>query len=87
LRDGTVRRLRRLLPGTIVGEMGLYVRGPRSTSVVVEAPGRVFRMSRTSFEAMERDVPEVAAAFHRFVARLLAQRLGYLLRTLEDLLR
>jgi sulfate permease, SulP family len=87
LRDGTVRRLRRLLPGTIVGEMGLYVRGPRSTSVVVEAPGRVFRMSRTSFEAMERDAPEVAAAFHRFVARLLAQRLGYLLRTLEDLLR
>jgi SulP family sulfate permease len=87
LNDGTVRRLRRILPGTIVGEVGLYVGGPRSSSVVVEQPGRVYRMTRARFEEMERRDPDLAAALHRFVARLLAGRLATLTRTLEDLLR
>jgi SulP family sulfate permease len=87
LNDGTVRRLRQLMPGTMVGETGLYLDWPRQVSVVVEQPGRIYRLGPEEFARMEREAPEVAAAFHKAVAGLLAFRLGSLVRNLEDQLR
>jgi sulfate permease, SulP family len=85
--DGTTKRLRRMMPGTVVGEVSLYLGTPRSSSVVAEEPCKLYRLSRQSLEMMDRDEPDLAAAFHRFVARLTAERLVDLTQAVEDLLR
>jgi SulP family sulfate permease len=85
--DGTIKRLRSMLPGTVVGEVGLYLGTARSSSIVAEELCTLYRLSRRSLELMERDEPDLAAAFHRFVARLTAERLVDLTRAVEDLLR
>lgn len=87
LEDGRWRRLRRLLPGTVVGEVGMYLGVTRASSVVAEEPARVYRMSAAKLAEMDRRDPELAARFHRFVATLTAERLADVTQTVEDLLR
>ncbi len=87
LPDGTSKRLRTMMPRTVVGEVALYLGAPRSSTVVAEERCTLYRLSRTSLERMERAEPALAASFHRFVARLTAERLVDATRALEDLLR
>jgi SulP family sulfate permease len=84
--DGQHVRLRTMGPGSVVGEVALYLGGARVASVVSEEPSRFYRLSRDAFERMERDDPDLAAALHRAFARLLAERLTDTLRTMEALL-
>jgi sulfate permease, SulP family len=79
-------RLRTMTPGTVVGEVTLYLGTGRSAAVVAEDACRVHRLAPERLAAMERDEPELAAALHRALARLLAGRLVDSLRTLEALL-
>ncbi|MBI5527252.1 MAG: SLC26A/SulP transporter family protein [Deltaproteobacteria bacterium] len=78
-------RLRSVAAGTVVGEVGLYMGGVRTASVVAETAAVLWRLSRTDLERMEREAPDAAAAFHRFMARLLAERLLLADRTVADL--
>lgn len=68
-------RLRSMGPGTVVGEVGLFLQGRRMASVVTETECNVYRLSAESFERMCSSDPELALAFHQFVLRLLAERL------------
>lgn len=87
LGEGRTARLRKMGPGTIVGEVGLY-RGTRTTaSVVIDEPGVVYALPAASLREMEARDPEGAAAFHRFIAELLAERLSGATGTIEALLR
>lgn len=70
-------RLRTMHAGTVVGEMGMYLGETRSASVVTETPCTLYRLSETALERMQGEAPEVAAAFHRFMARRLAERLRH----------
>jgi SulP family sulfate permease len=79
-------RLRTMAPGTVVGEVTMYLGTVRSASVVTEEPSRLYRLTAEALEAMERDDPELAGALHRALARLLSQRLTDVLRTMEALL-
>jgi sulfate permease, SulP family len=79
-------RLRTMTPGTVVGEVTLYLGTGRSASVVAEGHCRVHRLTPERLAALEREEPELAAALHRALARLLAARLVDSLRTLEALL-
>ena len=60
--------------------------GTRTASVVSEEPSRLRRLTRENLEAMERRDPDLAAALHRLLARLLASRLTDAQRTLRALL-
>lgn len=84
--QGDAVRLRTMAPGTIVGEVTMYLGTLRTASVVTEQTSRLYRLTREALEAMERDDPELAGALHRGLARLLAQRLTDSLRTMEALL-
>ena len=84
--DGTSKRLRTMMPHTLVGEVALYLGAPRSSTVVAEDRCILYRLSRTSLERIERAEPTLAAAFHRLVARLTAERLVDATGALEDLL-
>ena len=79
VRLSTVRR-------GVVGEVALYTGAARTADVVAEAPSVVLRLRRAALERMEAEDPQVAAAFHRWIATELAERLTGSLRTLSAML-
>ena len=84
--DGEPLRLRTMGPGTVVGEVALYLGGRRTASVISDEQSRLYRLSREAMQRMDRADPDLAAALHRAFARLLSERLTDSLRSLEALL-
>jgi SulP family sulfate permease len=84
--DGQVVRLRSIRGGATVGEMGLYMGGKRTASVIATRPSAVYRLSADALQAMRGEDPEAAALLHEWIARLLAERLAQNNRTIEALL-
>jgi SulP family sulfate permease len=76
LTDGRSIRLRAMRSGTVVGEIGLYLGGARTASVVMTQPGTLYRLSAGAIQQMDEKEPEVAAALHLLIARLMAVRLA-----------
>jgi SulP family sulfate permease len=68
-------RLRTMGPGTVVGEVGLFLKGQRMASVVTETECTAYRLSDKALERIRKDDPELALALYQFVIRLLAERL------------
>jgi SulP family sulfate permease len=62
---------------TVVGEMGFYRQVPRAATVIAEQPTVVYRLTRVSFNKMQAEDPAAAAAFHKLIIRLLADRLEF----------
>lgn len=84
--DGRPVRIQTMGPGTVVGEVSLYLGEVRTASVISEVPSTIRRLTRKRLAEMERKDPELAAALHRLVARLLASRLADTQRTVRALL-
>ncbi len=68
------RRLRRGGGGTVLGELGLLLRLPRSASVMVNRTATVYCLSDASLLQLKRDRPDVAADFYEFLSRYLSER-------------
>ncbi len=75
--SGQTVRLRTLGPGTIIGELGLYLREPSTASVVTEAQSVFYKITVEALQRMEKEGPHLAAAFHRFIIRQMGERLIY----------
>jgi sulfate permease, SulP family len=86
LPDGSSARVRRTGSGTVLGELGFYLGTTRTASVVANRPGRAFRLTAAALQRMETEHPEYAAALHRFMADLLAERLLHTTQTLQAVL-
>src|SRR5207244_889251 len=56
--EGTRMRLNSVSSGVMVGEVAMYLGGPRTADVVAETPSVVLRLSRASIERMEAEEPE-----------------------------
>jgi SulP family sulfate permease len=69
------KRLRSCGPGTVVGEMAIYLRQTRSADVIADCPSQVRKLSAEALAQLEAEHPEVAHRFHRFVVKLLSSRL------------
>ncbi len=54
----------------------MYLGEPASASVMIEAPSVVYCLSAEALERMEKEAPDVAVVFHRFMAQFLAERLN-----------
>jgi SulP family sulfate permease len=74
--DTQTKRLVTLGPGMLIGEMALYTGAPRSADVVTDMPCRMHRLTVESFSRLQRQHPEEASQFHRFVVARLAARLA-----------
>jgi CRP-like cAMP-binding protein len=61
--------------GTVVGEIAFYLGLPRSASVIGSERGRAYRLSRESLAKLRGKKPEMAARFHEYMARMLADKL------------
>jgi SulP family sulfate permease len=86
LDNGKTARLRTMGAGTVVGELGLYLGSAATASVVAEEQSRICRLSADALHAMEKEDPLVAAAFHKFIVRLLGERLTNANKSLSALL-
>ncbi len=61
--------------GTVVGELGMYLREVRTASIVADEPCVVYRLSLTNMDRMQKEHPPLSSAFNLFMVRLLADRL------------
>ncbi len=86
IEPGRFIRLQSMGGGTVVGEIGLYLNQTRTANVITDTPSIVYRLAKNSLDQMEKDDPDLAAALHEWMARMLAERLRNNIRTLEALL-
>jgi sulfate permease, SulP family len=85
LGGGQSVRLRKFLPGTLMGEMAFYTGSKRSASLVADTDATIGVISSESIRRLSLDQPAVAAEFHQMTARLMANRImsmNAMLRTL-----
>ena len=83
--NGRVTRLRTMQTGTIVGELGFYLGRQATASVVANETCTLFFLSATKLREMENNSPEIASAFHKFIIRMLSERLIDTNETLQAL--
>ncbi len=84
--DGLVIRLRKMGPGTVVGEMGLYLDSEASASIVTNEPSTVYHLSKANLSRIEETEPATAAALHRYIAEILSERVSTANDTIQALL-
>ena len=83
LPEGKSVRLRTIHHGTVVGEVATYLGGVRTASVVTLEPTVAYRFSLSAIREMEQRDPDLAAALHKWIAAVMAERLTDNVRTLE----
>jgi SulP family sulfate permease len=83
--DGDPIRLRNIRTGSTVGEMGFYTGAIRTASVIAEETTSALRLDQNAITEMTRDGPELASAFHKWIAQLLSDRLARATLTIDAL--
>ena len=61
--------------GAVLGEMAVYMEGPRTASLRIEAPSVLFRLDSDALKRLQLRHPEAAGRFHASVVRMIAGRL------------
>lgn len=84
--EGESIRIRSIRSGTVVGEMGLYLRSERTANVYTEQKSVLFRLQFDAMKRMEVDDPEVASALHEWIAGQLAERMAENNQTIQALM-
>ncbi|TQV80708.1 SLC26A/SulP transporter family protein [Denitrobaculum tricleocarpae] len=74
--DGSSICLRTFSAGVVVGELAFYLKQPHSASLVTEGDAILWRLSRGALAKMGHEAPATSAAFHRYLVRILAERLS-----------
>ena len=81
------RRLNTTSRENVVGELGFYLGAKRNASVVTESQATLYRLSIDALQEMESEDPETAALMHKYIALIMAEKLSYLMSTVESLRR
>ena len=79
-------RLRSQSGGTMVGEMGLFLKQSRTATVVASEPSILYQLSMNEYNRMMREDPELAFYLHQWIGRVLSLRLAENNHTLGVLL-
>jgi sulfate permease, SulP family len=78
-------RLETMHGGNLVGEIGFYTGHDRGATVIADEPTTLYRLTHTDLAAIAARDPRLTAAFHRLVARRLAERVAHLQRVVAAL--
>ena len=84
--EGQITRLSSIRSGTVVGELGLYLKNQRTANVVTEQQSILYKLTLDAMKNMEKQDPDVASALHEWIARLLAERMADNNHAIEALL-
>ena len=83
---GNFIRLKSQQGGTMVGEMGLFLKQSRTATVVVSKPSVLYRLSLEAYNRMMEEDPELAFYLYQWIGRVLSVRVAEHNSTLEVLL-
>jgi len=72
--------------GTMVGEMGLFLKQSRTATVVADKQSVLYNLSLDEYQRMMQNDPELAFQLHQWIGRVLSVRLAQNNQTLETLL-
>lgn len=86
LSKGKFIRLGSQRGGTMVGEMGLFLRQSRTATVVANEPSVLYKLSLNEYNRMMQNDPELAFHLLQWIGRVLSVRLAENNHTLETLL-
>ena len=84
--SGTKHRIRRAGAGTVFGEVGFYLGTARTASVIIDTGGELFVLSQAANTRLEQEHPQIAAALHKFMIRVITRRLQLTTTTLQAVL-
>jgi SulP family sulfate permease len=68
-------RVRTLVAGTMIGELGFYLDAPRMATIRAETTCRIARITQRDLTRLETEHPQAALEFHRFVTQRLCMRI------------
>lgn len=85
--EGRLIRMRSLAKHTIIGEMGLLTRRPRSAHIVAEAPSILYELSLAAYERMKQENPALTQALLTYVVTVMGERLSFSNQTIGILQR
>ncbi|GAB7022446.1 cyclic nucleotide-binding domain-containing protein [Salidesulfovibrio brasiliensis] len=85
-KDGRKHRLKKVGPGAVVGEMGIYTASPRSATVRASEDSVLYLLTRKKLELAERKVPKLVTVLNRFLINLMSERLAEANRRNRDLM-
>lgn len=76
LEGGKLLRLKKVGPGAVFGEMGIYMAAPRSATIRAAEKCVLYQMTTEKLEAVEKRAPALVTALNRFMIKMLSDRLG-----------
>ncbi|MBX3037495.1 MAG: SLC26A/SulP transporter family protein [Anaerolineales bacterium] len=79
-------RLKNQGGGTMIGEIGLFLKQSRTATVIAKQPSVVYWLSNQNYERMMKDDPDLSFKLHQWIGRVLSVRLAENNHTLEALL-
>lgn len=74
--DGPALRARTITTCAVIGEMGFFRHVARSATVSTEGAATRFTLTRSGYERLRRERPDLAIAFDVFLLRTLADRIN-----------
>lgn len=87
LEGGKLLRLKKVGPGAVFGEMGIYTMAPRSATIRAAEKCVLYMMTTEKLEAVEKRAPMLVTSIHRFMVNLLSERLGDANIKVRDLMK
>ncbi|HVG50031.1 MAG TPA: SulP family inorganic anion transporter [Xanthobacteraceae bacterium] len=75
--ENATSRRRRITTHTVVGEMGFFRKSVRSATVSTDGSATIFTLTRTNFERMQQERPDLSSAFYNFIICVLADRIEF----------
>lgn len=85
--EGKLVRMRSLAKHTIIGEMGLLTRRPRSAHIVAETSGVLYELSVDAYDLLRRENPALTQALLTYVVKIMGERLSFSNQTIGILQR
>lgn len=76
LEGGKLLRLKKVGPGAVFGEMGIYTMAPRSATIRAAEKCVLYMMTTEKLSAVEKRAPMLVTSIHRYMVNMLAERLG-----------
>jgi len=71
-----ILRLKKVGPGAVFGEMGIYTREPRTATLKATERCVLYMMTTEKLAAVEKRAPMLVSALHKYMVTMLSGRLG-----------
>jgi SulP family sulfate permease len=85
--DDHAYRIRTIQQGSVVGEIGMYLKSTRTADIIAEVDSEILILSHEGMQGLIENNPTLATQLHEQIARLMAQRLKDTTHALEAALK